>query len=46
MYSVMEFCFECVPLELMMIGGALHLGNSIVNPVVYTCRMPMFRAAF
>ncbi len=43
--SVMVFCFECVPLELMMIGIALLLGNSIVNPVVYSCRMPMFKTA-
>ena len=44
-YSVMEFCFYCVPLEVMMIGALFNLGNSFVNPIMYSYRMPMFRTA-
>ena len=30
---------------LIFIATALYLGNSLVNPIVYSCRMPMFKAA-
>ena len=30
---------------LIFVGTVLYLGNSLVNPIVYSCRMPMFKAA-
>ena len=30
---------------LIFVATILYLGNSLVNPIVYSCRMPMFKAA-
>ena len=30
---------------LIFVATILFLGNSLVNPIVYSCRMPMFKAA-
>ena len=30
---------------LIFVATVLYLGNSLVNPIVYSCRMPMFKAA-
>ena len=43
LYTVIDVCFNCVPTDVMWIGTLLHLGNSIVNPIAYSCRMPIFR---
>ena len=43
LYAVVNACFNCVPSEVMWIGTVLHSGNSIVNPIAYSCRMPIFR---
>ena len=43
LYTVVDACLGCVPSEVRWIGTILHLGNSIVNPIAYSCRMPIFR---
>ena len=45
MYIVMAFCIECASEILMWIATVLHFANSLVNPIVYCYRMPMFKAA-
>ena len=42
-YVVMDFCFKCLPKDVMWIGTFVHLSNSAVNPIAYSCRMPSFR---
>ena len=34
---------NCIPQIVLLLTVALHLGNSIVNPVVYSYRMSMFK---
>ena len=37
-------CHNCtIPQVVMLVVAVLHLGNSIVNAVVYSYRMPMFK---
>ena len=47
-YTVLAF-HDKQPLSdnsiLSFVATALYLGNSLVNPIVYSCRMPMFKAA-
>lgn len=43
-YSINQFCSECIPQEVVYVGTALHLANSLVNPIVYSFRMPMFKS--
>lgn len=45
LYTVHDICNRCVPELLLSISRALHLANSIINPVVYSYRMPMFKEA-
>ena len=45
MYTVMAFCVECASEILMWIAPILLFANSLVNPIVYSYRMPMFKAA-
>ena len=42
-YIVIDFCFKCLPKDVMWIGTFVHLSNSAVNPIAYSCRMPSFR---
>ena len=44
-YTVREFCKKCVSPPVHWLVNALHLANSMVNPFVYTFRMPMFKDA-
>ena len=43
LYPVNFVCQKCISQIVFLVAVALHLGNSIVNPVVYSCRMPMFK---
>ena len=46
LYTIHDLCNECsVPEILLLISRVLHLSNSIVNPIVYSYRMPMFKEA-
>ena len=45
-YTVREFCQRCQFLpSVQWLVNALHLANSMVNPFVYTFRMPIFKDA-
>jgi len=41
-----HLCVKCVPSLLVHIMNFFHLGNSLVNPVIYCFRIPMFRETF
>ena len=43
LYAVQFVCQDCISQILMLVTQALHLANSIVNPVVYSYRMPVFK---
>ena len=49
LYIVVRLCPNCIsyPVErlIMLIVTVLHLANSVVNPVLYSYRMPMFKEA-
>ena len=40
------FCLKCVPLLVVHIFNFLHSTNSLVNPIIYSFRIPMFREKF
>ena len=43
-YAVQEFCpKECFSPTVVMLVNSLHLANSMVNPFVYSFRMPIFK---
>ena len=42
LYTVSDFCRRCVSKDVVMIANVLHIGNSVVNPIAYSCRMPIF----
>ena len=44
-YTLRDFCQQCIPLSVHWFVNALHLANSMVNPFVYTFRMPIFKDA-
>ena len=44
-YTVREFCKKCVSARVHWLVNAFHLANSMVNPFVYTFRMPIFKDA-
>ena len=44
-YTVREFCKRCISSPVHWFVNALHLANSMVNPFVYTFRMPIFKDA-
>ena len=44
-YSTKDFCLRCFPPPVVSFVNALHLANSMVNPFVYTFRMPIFKDA-
>ena len=43
LYAVSDFCHSCVSEGVVMVATVLHLGNSVVNPVAYSCRLPIFK---
>lgn len=46
LYTIDDLCTaRTVPEVLLFISRVLHLTNSIVNPIVYSYRMPMFKEA-
>ena len=44
-YILREFCHRCFSPPVHWFVNVLHLANSMVNPFVYTFRMPIFKAA-
>ena len=44
-YSIRQFCKRCVSPTVEMFVKVLHLANSMVNPFVYSFRMPIFKDA-
>ena len=44
-YVIIEFYWGCVSPLVASTVNVLHLANSMVNPFVYSFRMPMFKAA-
>ena len=42
-YLIHYLCSECVSLPLSYVFNILYLANSLVNPIIYSFRMPMFR---
>ena len=45
MFTIKLFCNECVSEILLSIAIVLLMANSLVNPIVYSYRMPMFKEA-
>ena len=45
LYTVKEFCQRCFSAPVHLFVNALHFANSMVNPFVYTFRMPIFKDA-
>ena len=45
-FSITAFCRGCFPPYFVWSAHALHLANSMVNPFVYSFRMPIFKVAF
>ena len=39
-------CIKCVPLLVVHIFNFFHSANSLVNPIIYSFRIPMFRETF
>ena len=44
-YTMREFCQQCFVPAVHWFVNSLYLANSIVNPLVYTFRMPIFKDA-
>ena len=42
-YSIRSLCLSCVPLSLLHVCTTLRLVNSLVNPIIYCFRIPIFR---
>ena len=45
-YVLREFCWRCVSPPIASTVNGLRLANSMVNPFVYSFRMPIFKDAF
>ena len=45
-YSTNVVCSECVPLLVFQIFNLFRLANSLVNPIIYSFGIPMFRKTF
>ena len=45
-YCTRYLCFTCVPLLVFHIFNLFRLANSLVNPIIYSFRIPMFRETF
>ena len=44
-YSTREFCPQCFPIPVVRFANAMYLANSMVNPFIYSFRMPIFKDA-
>ena len=44
--STLYICLSCVPLLVFEILNTFRLANSLVNPIIYSFRIPMFRETF
>ena len=44
-FSSHSLCIRCVPMPVVYTSTMLHLANSLVNPIIYSFRMPLFRGA-
>ena len=44
-FSITAFCRRCFPRNLVWSANVLHLANSMVNPFLYSFRMPTFKVA-
>lgn len=44
-YNAKEFCPQCVSPPVLWLVNTLHLANSMVHPLMYTFRMPIFKTA-
>ena len=42
-YCIYYLCSRCVPAPVLYISTMLHAANSLVNPIIYSFRIPMFR---
>ena len=42
-HFIFHQCFRCFPEPVLYSFYTFHLGNSLVNPVIYSFRFPMFR---
>ena len=45
-HSTRYLCSECVPLPVYHIFTMFRLANSLVNPIIYSFRIPIFRETF
>ena len=47
LYTVFYVCSNCIleVVKVMLTATVLHHANSVINPIVYTYRMPMFKEA-
>ena len=45
-YCTHYLCFKCVPLLVFQIFNLFSLANSLVNPIIYSFRIPMFKEIF
>ena len=45
LYCVRLLCPECIPFLVVRIFNLCRLANSLVNPIIYCFRIPMFREA-
>ena len=45
-YCTHYLCLKCVPLLVFHIFNLLRLANSLVNPIIYSFKIPMFRETF
>ena len=43
---ILYLCLNCVPIIVFQIFNMFRLANSLVNPIIYSFRIPMFREAF
>ena len=39
-------CSKCIPLLVLHSSNLFHLANSLVNPIIYSFRIPIFRETF
>ena len=45
-YCIHYRCYKCVPLLVFHICNLFRLANSLINPLIYSFRIPMFRETF
>ena len=44
-FIILEFCTRCFPSTILCVSTVMYMANSIVNPIVYSYRMPIFKEA-